>query len=65
MDECKPLAIGAARGGSSATSTSTTAGAACMDNFPPLWVTRWVDYTSKYGLGGAWRIILATSSSIF
>ena len=44
-------AIGAARGGSSAPSTATAAGAASMDNFPPLWVTRWVDYTSKYGLG--------------
>ena len=22
-----------------------------IDSFPPLWVTRWVDYTSKYGLG--------------
>ena len=22
-----------------------------LESFPPLWVTRWVDYTSKYGLG--------------
>ena len=24
---------------------------ASLDKFPPLWVTRWVDYTSKYGMG--------------
>jgi len=31
---------------SSARSTPPT-----LESFPPLWVTRWVDYTSKYGLG--------------
>ena len=30
---------------------SSAPGGASLEAFPPLWVTRWVDYTSKYGLG--------------
>lgn len=43
--------------GADALRRSGTVGAAAMTasrlfaSFPPVWVTRWVDYTSKYGLG--------------
>ena len=38
-------------GASVAASGSNAPGNASLEAFPPLWVTRWVDYTSKYGLG--------------
>ena len=38
-------------GASVAASGSNAPGNASLESFPPLWVTRWVDYTSKYGLG--------------
>ena len=48
-------------GGDSAGATSTAlskksaeasaANVASIATFPPVWVTKWVDYTSKYGLG--------------
>ena len=38
-------------GHSAAASASEDASCSIMASFPPLWVTRWVDYTSKYGLG--------------
>ena len=39
-----------AGGGDSAASTSALAPAS-IAAFPPVWVVKWVDYTSKYGLG--------------
>ena len=38
-------------GPSAAASASEDASCSITASFPPLWVTRWVDYTSKYGLG--------------
>ena len=43
---CSASAAASAAASSTAPSTPPT-----LESFPPLWVTRWVDYTSKYGLG--------------
>ena len=32
-------------------STASIPTDASIASFPPVWVTKWVDYTSKYGLG--------------
>ena len=41
----------AAAPGSNAPGNAPGNAPASLESFPPLWVTRWVDYTSKYGLG--------------
>ena len=43
--------LGGSQPGDSAASTSAPSPSALIDTFPPVWVTKWVDYTSKYGLG--------------
>lgn len=34
-----------------ASASAANASVASIATFPPVWVTKWVDYTSKYGLG--------------